>query len=155
MTTLTNIDAKSTDQMSVWFEGFVNDINVHFVQLQTGTASKTIENTYSLLMRGNMEEVMQHSKDATDKYFLGAMLYDYLEEISNFDFQKVAVYFNDSSILVWTQIEESNEDLEINFILSEAKVNSKYASKGYSISTTIVETSDNCEIPSHYKLIGE
>ena len=49
-----------------------------------------------------------------------------------------------------TKIDNDDDELEKQLILVEAKVNAKYHSFGYDLTSMIVEKSDDLPLPSHY-----
>ena len=62
-----------------------------------------------------------------------------MKEIKDRDIKpiKLAFDYSDSKVLVWAEID--NESFEDQLILSQAKINAKFSSEGFCISTTIVE----------------
>ena len=60
---------------------------------------------------------------------------------------------SNSKLLVWSEIEDNDEDMEDALLIAEAKVNGKYQKDGFYINSTIVEKSDNLSIPNHYQIL--
>ncbi len=88
-------------------------------------------------------------------YFISNIIRDYLQELKNHDSKpiKLAMGLSDSKILVWSVINDNDEQTEDTLLLAEAKVNGKYQSKGFYINSTILERSDSLETPPHYQSI--
>ena len=89
------------------------------------------------------------------KYILKNMLVDYFAEITKRKINTISIAFNytNSGLLVWAVINDDDEKSEDNLLLSAAKINAKYNKYGFSVSSTILEKSDNYPIPEHYKTI--
>ncbi len=67
---------------------------------------------------------------------------------------KLAVHKSASNkICIWAEIANNDEATEHAIYLSEAKINADFESIGFSIDTTIVEESDNLEVPDGYTTI--
>jgi hypothetical protein len=80
------------------------------------------------------------------------IVFDYWAELREKKdrFLKLGLAHADSKIFVWAEIEDDDESSEDLLLISEAKVNAKYFSKGFNIISTIVEKSDNIPLPKQY-----
>lgn len=142
-----------------WFENLIAEINAQLksdqLMLETQTASKEKEAFYSAVKTQNIEQLFEINKNTAHQYFISKILYEYIEELKKRDCKplKLAVDHTNSKVLVWAEIEDEDEFAERNLILAEAKVNAKYYSKGFHVSSVIMEKSDNYPVPSHYKTI--
>lgn len=147
-------DMKNTQtQRNTWFDQLINTIEVHELQLETNTASAEVTSLYNAVMNDNVEELADMSRKNSLKFFVGTMVRDYVNEIKNFTYKKLAFYIDNSKLMVWVEINDDDFESEKQFILAEAKVNTKYHSKGYDINSTIVENSDFIPVPNHYTLL--
>jgi hypothetical protein len=62
----------------------------------------------------------------------------------------LSLQLSDLNILVWAVVNDDDEETKDQLFLLEAEVNAKYSDYGLYISTTIMEKSDNCAIPSQF-----
>src|SRR5699024_9479650 len=145
------IEDRQTDIQN-WFDDFVATLRSHQIQLETETASKELREFYNPLFSGNPDQIISMNKEMIQKYYVEKIIVDYLHSIQNCFPSKLAFDFNDSEVLVWAEIDGDIEKMERNLILIEAKINSKYHSQGFDMSTIIVESSDKLPIPNHYKI---
>ena len=148
------------NELSKWFDSFIDQlvatIRTHQLTLEKKTATPEVETFYDSLIGQNFNELMKQNRDAATRYFIPLVINEYLKTLLleyNCNPQKIALDFDDSSVLVWAQISSDDAAAERALILSEAKVNAKFDEYGFFLSTTIVEREDNLEIPNHYKLI--
>ena len=155
----THEDKKTRNQ---WFDELVAEIRADELQLETGTASVEKTEKYDMFMRGNMEEMFGHSKEAADKYFFSNVLLGFVRALfSNenkpFALNKLAFSYRDSQVLAWIEVPDGvdYDEAEKKIILADAKINATFYEKGYSLNTTIVEECDGLEVPSHYQSVLE
>jgi len=145
------IESNTQTARDAWFEEFIAAIKTHKFLLDTDTANQQIRDTYSMLMRGNQDELAFSNKVSSHKYFVQQVILEYLK----LSFQeklavKLAFDFDNAEILVWAKIQNDDTETEDRLLMIEAEVNAKYHNKGYDLTTTIVEERDNLNIPSHY-----
>lgn len=148
---------ENISRQDAWFDDLMGEIRSHQIQIAAGVASEELRNQYGILMRGNDDEMAAYGKSTAQRHFVARILLKYISSIAK-DFgisflSKLAFSFNDSEILVWAEIPDEREDLERSLILTEAKVNEEFYKYGYSLSTMVVEESDNLEIPAHYNSV--
>jgi hypothetical protein len=138
-----------------WFDSLVAHIRVDQLMIETDTAPTQKKEFYSAVMTGDALQIVKTTRQISSQFYLETLLKDYLKNlIENKNLpQKIAFDLSGNKILVWAIINDEDELAENNLILSEAKVNSKYSEHGFSISSTVVEISDNLKIPPHYKEI--
>lgn len=66
----------------------------------------------------------------------------------------LAMHYVSQKIYVWAEIKDRDQKTEYDLIGIEAEINAKYFQKTkLFLETTIVEQSDNLEVPPHYKVI--
>ena len=140
------------ETMSKWFDNFISNIFVHRIMMETDTAPSEIKQLYTDAMIEDYHSMSKTVRDQSTKYFIVKLVEYYFEQLKSFEIspQKLAFDFSDAKILVWAQISDEDDKSENALILSEARANLKYLETGFYISSTIVEESDNLEIPSHY-----
>lgn len=140
--------------MDEWFDGFIANLRSHQLQLETGTAPKETENVYKAIF-GDRVEFTYIVRKGTTQEFVKNIIYDYLKEIDGMPVLRMAFNHTDSHVLVWAEIEDNDDQSEKELILAEARVNAKYHQYGFTISTTIIEKSDELDTPSQYILYKE
>jgi len=146
--------------LSQWFDKLVSSL-VAMVRsdqllIETKVADKDTMTFYNALRNEDNEKLTFLTKQNAIKSIIGKLLFDYMIEIKSSPARnvlKLAVDHTDSKILVWAEINDDDDDTERAIILTEAKVNANYYSKGLTISSIITEKSDNYPIPKHYKQI--
>jgi len=144
-TQTSNIDDSKRDQ---WFDDLIAKLRTDQLQLETNTASNDKVVMYESLMNGNQVESMFKVKLESDKFFVRSMVVDFVKQL-NFDLiDKLAFSFEFPEVLAWIQIKDSNSEKAI--IMSEAKTNAKYHSKGYDINSIIISPEDKLPVPNHY-----
>lgn len=153
----TNSELSQAD-LDNWFETFIGYLKADHFILTSGVASEDKRNMYKALIFNDEIELAKNTRKMSTKLFIKSLVKDYLTELSvqkNLPL-KLAFGLSDSKILVWSEIEDNNEQMEDALLIAEAKVNGKYHNQGFYINSTIIEKSDNLSIPPHYqKIYGE
>ncbi|HYG37667.1 MAG TPA: hypothetical protein VD908_03565 [Cytophagales bacterium] len=155
---LTEISPKLSfhDQIKPWFDELVTILGIHQISLETNTAPTEREDFYKKLITGKEEDIVSMNRASSSMYFIKSILVDYTTELKSRLKKpplKLALDYSDEKVLVWAEVEDDDDGTEDALILAEAKVNSKYYTKGFNISSTIVEKSDGLTVPPHYKSI--
>ncbi|MEO7046838.1 MAG: hypothetical protein ABI091_16165, partial [Ferruginibacter sp.] len=145
------------DELDNWFESFIDDIKTDHLLLSTGIANEDKRNLYKAIINNDGLGLAKRARDVSTMVFIKALVQEYLKELvhqKNMPL-KLALGLSDSKILVWSEIEDNNEEMEEALLIAEAKVNGKYYNHGFYINSTIIESCDNISIPPHYqKIIG-
>ena len=150
---------ESALNQETWFDDLIAEINAQLksdqLMLETKTASKEKEDFYSAVKTKNIEQLFEINKNSAHQYFITKILFEYIQEIMARGCKpiKLAVDHTNSKVLVWAEIDDDDKLSERNLILAEAKVNANYYSKGFHVSSVIMEKSDHYPVPSHYKTI--
>jgi hypothetical protein len=146
----------SNQTINQWFDKFISHLSVDRIMLETQTASKETDQFYKDVILENHTAMNSWARVSSTTYFIRKLVEDYLNELQTFKAfpQKLAFDFSDAKILVWAQIEDSDDATEDALILSEAKANAKYSENGFYVSSTIVEESDKLNVPPHYHEIA-
>ncbi len=144
------------------FDSFIESLVAHVrsdqIQIETQTSSPAIENFYSSIFSRDLDQLAKINIDNSNLYFIGKIIADYVGCLTteyNYNPEKLAFFFDNSTVLVWAQIKDDDTESERFLILAEAKVNGKYFQYGFQIDTTIVEESDRISIPNHYTIFGK
>jgi hypothetical protein len=135
-----------------WFEKFIHILRVNKMQLETNTASPELVQLYSVMSGNDELAQMKFGRDMMNTRLTKMALVEYLKkllEYNNFP-TELAFDYADSKVRVWAIVEDEDEDAQDALLLAAAFVNAKYQDLSFSISSTIVEVSDELEIPSHY-----
>jgi hypothetical protein len=145
------------NQIKDWFDNIVATLRKDEVLYETGMLDQEAKEIYDAFLSGNEPDIAYMAHSQAKMYFLKNMFFAYLSELKrrNAIPLKLAFDISKSKLLVWAEIEDDNERMEDELILAEAKVHYKYYPYGYSISSTIVEKSDNLQIPPHYETIQQ
>ncbi|HBF87465.1 MAG TPA: hypothetical protein DDX39_02395 [Bacteroidales bacterium] len=142
------------DDYDKWFTCFISHLKSDQIQLSSGLASPEKKEFYEIVMSNNIEKMINTIDKEKHRLLTETVILTYINELINE--RKTAICnlaFDSKStgLKIWAVINDDDELAERNLILSEAKAN-YYAQKyNYHLSTTIVEKSDNFEIPSQYK----
>lgn len=150
------VDSKlNQDDLDNWFETFIDDLKTDHMLLSQGVAGEEKRNLYTALMQKDAIKLAENSRKFSTMIFVKSLVEDYIKELKNQDKLplKLALGLSDSKILVWSEIEDNNEEMEDALIMAEARVNGKYYNHGFYVNSTIIEKSDNLDIPPHYQQI--
>jgi hypothetical protein len=120
--------------------------------LETDTAPNELREFYNNAIQGNVDEMMSFNKKLLQKHFVSKIILDYVRILGKQLPLKLAFDYNDSSVLVWAEIQEDNFQMEKKLILAEAKINANYHKYGFAMSSTIIEDCDKLLIPNHYTI---
>jgi len=140
-----------------WFSQLIHAINTDKVMFESGTLPKEKATVYSDLFTGKVDKLISNNKKITHEYFTQKIVVEYLNELLGNRKAKVnqlALDVSGTSLLVWAEINDDDENTEKDLILSEAKINAAYSDHDYYISTTIVEKNDNVPIPDQYQMLN-
>ncbi|HEY8929205.1 MAG TPA: hypothetical protein VIM55_08450 [Mucilaginibacter sp.] len=142
----------SNEIISEWFNKYISDISVDKMMMENDIASTETRQFYTDAISGNQEGMHNYARIQSSKYFISKIVNDYFKELQNFKAEpkKLAFSFSEAKILVWAEIADEDESTEDALILSEAKANEKYSDNGFFVTSTIVETRDHLNPPSHY-----
>lgn len=155
--TSSNKSDLNDDELDHWFESFIDDIKTDHLLISSGVANEDKKNLYKAIMNNDSLVLAKTSRDLSTMVFIKSLVQEYIKELlelKNLPL-KLALGLSDSKILVWAEIEDNNEEMEEALLIAEAKVNGKFYNDGFYINSTIIESCDNLNIPSHYqKIIG-
>lgn len=144
---------ESTVDISVWFENLVNSMREDIEMFKLGIADKKKTQMYEAAMNNDQNKMCSVMRESSTLHFIQKLMKSYIGELGSnkCDVLTLAFDLDNSEILVWAVINDDDEINEDKLWLAEAKVNSEFYNYGFTISTTIVEKSDNIEVPPHYK----
>lgn len=142
-------------KMDTWFSDIIDHIKVDHFLMSTNAAPKDTKEFYNNLIHGDGAEVITKMRGISTKFYISKIVNDYIAELKNLGRVpvKLAMGLSDSKLLVWSEINDDDEETENALLLVEAKVNSKYFENGFYINSTIIDKSDNLPIPPHYQTI--
>ena len=137
-----------------WFDNLIAELNNHRDMLLTNTARRDLKDLYDRLIFGNKDDALLLGLKNSASYIILDIIVDYLKEIivrKKLNLESISVNLSGlNKILLWIVINNNDEKTEDQLILSEAKINAEYYKYGFSISSMIVEKSDEISIPSQY-----
>jgi hypothetical protein len=142
----------STD-ISQWFDNFVASIRAEELQLVSGIAIQEKKDFWKPLLENNTLEIAARTREAGSMLIIPELVTDYINGFKLRDIKlfSLSLQLSDSNILVWAVVNDDDEATMDQLFLLEAEVNAKYSDYGLHISTTIMEKSDNCAIPSQFQ----
>lgn len=150
---LSQLESIEQKKLNEWFNNMVATLRTHELMLETDTATAQVKGMYDVFLNGNTNDIAFQGKVGAQVHFVRSILVEYLSILDKNLPPKLAVYFNDSEVLVWAEINDEDDEMEKNLLIAEAKINAKYHPYGFDMETTIVETSDNFSIPNHYQTL--
>lgn len=155
MHTKKHITKDNHAEIDKWFGELIDELKTDHFLLSQDVAPSEKKQLYSDMIFGDHMSVFSGMRSSSSMYFISNIIRDYLQELKNHDSKpiKLAMGLSDSKILVWSVINDNDEQTEDTLLLAEAKVNGKYQSKGFYINSTILERSDSLETPPHYQSI--
>lgn len=140
-----------------FFEAVVDNIKTDHLLISEDIATAETKSFYNDIIFGDEVDVVSKVRETSSMFFIKGILKDYVTEIRNYNKLplKLALGLSDSKIMVWCEINDGDDNTEDALLLAEAKVNAKYYKHGFYLNSTIIEKSDNLEIPPHYhKIVG-
>lgn len=134
---------------SAWFEKMIDHIRTDYLLYSSGVATPETKKFYDQLISGNTAAVFRNSRETSSRFFITSILREYVSELGSTNNKplKLAMALTDSKLLVWAEIKDDDEAMENALLLTEAKINARYFDKGFYLSSTIVEESDNLSTP--------
>ena len=141
--------------IDTWFERFMDDIKTDHLLCTTDGITSEKKEFYTKIIFGDQVGIISSMRDTSSRFFITQIITDYVSELTKQDKKplKLALGVTDSKILVWSVIEDNDEEMEDLLLITEAKVNGKYQKHGFYLTSTIIEKSDKLDIPSHYQSI--
>lgn len=142
----------SQEQIDGWFAEFIHSIKVDKLALETSTASKETADLYLNAMSGNVREVVMAMRSMSSKYFIEQITMAFINEIvrRNVKPNRLAFSLTPSTILVWAEVKDDDQNIQDQLVLAEAKVNSEFRDAHFSLDVMVVEESDKIKVPLHY-----
>lgn len=146
------LEQENIDQ---WFSHFIDDLKTDQLLMSLDVASKEKKDFYTDMIAGDYEKLLSQLRNKSSVFYIGNIIKDYIESLSSYKTKplKLALGLSDSKILVWAEINDGDDKTEDALLLAEATVNGKYQQNGFYLNSTIVEKSDNLDIPPHYQPI--
>lgn len=153
--TIQSTEIARESNLDTWFGNLIDTIKVDHLMMVTDTAPKEKKDFYDAMMSGQEKDVFCKMREGSSMFFIKSILSEYLSELytDNHLPLKLAMGLSDSKLLVWSEIEDDDEETEKKLLIVEAKVNGKYSNNGFFINSTIIERSDNMPIPPHYQTL--
>lgn len=153
--TNTNQVPAETQKLDNWFGDFISQIKVDHLLMTNEIAPPATKKFYDAIINGDEGSVVSQMRNTSSSYFIKKILVEYVKELTDNGHLPLRLAFglSDSKLLVWSEIEDDNEDMENALLIAEAKVNGAYQKNGFYISSTIIEKSDNLSVPAHYQIV--
>lgn len=141
------------DKVDSWFTAFIDHLKTDHLLLTSKVAPEETIRFYNALITGDEMFLAAQARKISTVQFIKKLVYDYLSEFNKYGRNplKLALGLSESKILVWSEIEDNDEETEDALLLAEAKVNGKYRPYGFYVNSTIIEKSDKVPVPPHYQ----
>jgi len=142
-------------------EAFFEELFDHFrhdkLLLDCNLAGEKREKFYNALITGNQFELTKQMSLACNDSLTQHAVIEYLVAIAEIEKlpMVLALDIHGRKISVFAVVEDDDEEVEDTLYLTEAKVNAGFYDHDVSISTTVLEKSDNCHIPNHYHVLKD
>lgn len=135
-----------------WFDSMIQNLRLDEALLNIDVLDKDKKEIYNAMITKDHDATNRFVRNASSKYFVEKMVKFYFKELASKKprLVKLALELSNSKVLVWAEIKEDDEEAEDVLISVEAKTNANFSKEGFHISSTIVETEDLLQIPSHY-----
>lgn len=144
------------EQSAQWFNQFIHEIKADQLMYESDTLPGEVKETYDHLIKGDIEEAYKGMRDAMTRGISMGLVLSFLNELlgkRKSAPKKVAFHLAKAKVYAWIEIEDDNQEAEKAVFLSEAKVNFDFSDYNLSLSTTVVESSDEMEVPAHYQSV--
>lgn len=135
-----------------WFANFIRQVKADDELIASTNVSPEKKHQLYNVLAGGLDDLAYQVRVPATNNIIKMIVFDYWAELREKKdrFLKLGLAHADSKIFVWAEIEDDDESSEDLLLISEAKVNAKYFSKGFNIISTIVEKSDNIPLPKQY-----
>lgn len=147
-----NIHTQDNSESHNWFEEMISSLRIDQLLMQTDTIGRDKSEMYKAMIEGNYDQIHDSARNLSSQYFIERLLSTYVKELHsrNVNLIRLALELMNSEVLVWAEIKDDDDETEKALILSAAKANSEFYKYGFHISSTIIEQSDNLDIPAQY-----
>lgn len=143
----------TVEHIREFFDDFISKIERDKQEMLIGTASEEKSKMYDGFIRKDLKTIEEEYIRNIQYKNLQEMLNKYLDKLLSNDKkpEKLAFSFGNNLISVFAVIGDDDTELANHLILSEACVIPEYFSKGYKMTTMIVEKSESYTIPQEFK----
>lgn len=152
------VDTKSSEDQKAreFFSDLVTHINLtEFLYSNKYMGEKEFEMWNSAINK-NFDPMMIYNRKSSNLFCIQKAFKEFivaLKSEKDAKIKKLAVETSGSKLLVWAEVEDDDRASLRSILYADSVANLKIDELGYSISTTVVETSDEVPVPSHYVLI--
>jgi hypothetical protein len=151
----------NANQHEEWFENLIKEVTTQILkdksELEEGVASNETTQMYEALANNNILGMISSVNQIAAQLTVRQIVYDYIKQIKQqqIDLNKLAFDLSSNRILIWAEINDDDEISENKLITAESIVNANYFDKtNYCLVSTIVESSDNIQVPPHYSYVN-
>lgn len=150
-----NPSSEKSNRLIEMFDGMVAQLRADELAMESDVASNEKTKFYNSLLEDNQIEVAKVALDMGRMIIIPSMLNDFVLNLKNSDTLplNLSVSFNQEKLLVWATVSSNNETMEDAVFIAEAKVNAKYHTTGFHVSSTVVYDEDKVTKPAHYQTI--
>lgn len=143
---------------SEWFDNFISQLRADELLLETNLADKAKQVVYNAMVEDDYEKIASftlrtiHKKVTTQ--LVGLFLNNLFNNLKS-NIVNLAFDLSGNEVLVWAVVNDDDENAERSLYLSESYANSNNKNTQFSLSVTVLEESDNIQIPSQYILLNK
>lgn len=127
------------------------------LEVESGIAGPLKKHMWESYFQGNVMPLMKESRQKSDEFFGMQIVFNFLEILKN-EFnrmpKKLAVHHSGNKIYVWAEVLDNDTETTDAILYSVIDANYLNKENGISISTMIVEESENISVPSQYSIIA-
>lgn len=154
-----NEPRSGTNPHEEWFTAFIDRVNSSITAdkklLESGDAPQDKIDFYNSLIAGDMLKTLSTARESASQSLIGNIVVNYIAELQSrkIKVSQLAFDISTNKVLVWAEISDDDETTEMELISVESLINARFfAGTKIYLDSTIVEQSDNLEVPQHYRL---
>lgn len=143
---------------SNWFGEYIHSLELKKLQYEGDMMPEEEKKMMENIANQDIEELMGGVVSKAQIFYFKKIINAFLRDLilkrkANIP-KKLAFDHKGQQVMIWVEIPDNSEDQEDKIFLAEAKVNAMFDQTGFSLSVTVVETSDCLEVPSHYTILN-
>lgn len=144
----------TADQSEQFWKWITNNPDVHILQLTNNTPSPNLVLSDSPTLTEDKKLAAQNSKHDADQFLSFNSATEFVTELirQQAKVSKLAITVADSEVLVWAEVQDEDYT-SLQSVLRAASIVNARADNVCTVSATVVEESDNLEVPAQYRPI--
>ncbi len=144
------------EKIDSFFEKLKHLINVHHMELSKGVATAEVIELYTPLITGDTNTSLRRQKINADQNLSIITTTKFIAELFHQDpiLSKLAINITNGKILVWAEVKDEDYS-SLQKVLKAASIVNSRDNYGFTIRPTVVEDTDEIEIPPHYTILWD